>query len=300
MARERSERPERPRATVRALRFGTDGVRAVANTELTPAYVLDLGRAAARVLVDSAGGRGPILVGRDTRRSGPLLEGALAAGIAAEGVDVELLGVAPDPGRGPRLGVGAPAGGGDHGIPQPVLGQRGQALRGRRPQAPRRRRGPHRGRAPCAGRADRRGQRRRAHPPPPGCRRVVCRAPVPHVPLRRPGWGQGGRRRRQRCHEHRRTDRPRPPGGDRPPDPRRTGRHQHQRPLRRHVPGGGGGCGRRARRRCRSGLRRRRRPPDRGRPPRPGRRRRSPDGVARRRSEGERPAAPTTRSSSRS
>jgi phosphoglucosamine mutase len=80
-----------------SLRFGTDGVRGVANTELTPAYVLDLGRAAARVLARADGGPSTILVGRDTRRSGPLLEAALAAGIAAEGVDVELLGVLPTP-----------------------------------------------------------------------------------------------------------------------------------------------------------------------------------------------------------
>jgi phosphoglucosamine mutase len=80
-----------------SLRFGTDGVRGVANTELTPSYVLDLGRAAARVLARPGGERTTILVGRDTRRSGPLLEAALAAGIAAEGVDVDLLGVLPTP-----------------------------------------------------------------------------------------------------------------------------------------------------------------------------------------------------------
>jgi phosphoglucosamine mutase len=75
-----------------SLRFGTDGVRGVANTELTPDYVVALGRAAARVL-----GGGRIVVGRDTRRSGPLIEAALVAGLAAEGVDVELLGVVPTP-----------------------------------------------------------------------------------------------------------------------------------------------------------------------------------------------------------
>jgi phosphoglucosamine mutase len=77
------------------LRFGTDGVRGVANTELTPELVLALGRAAARVL--EAGRVGRVVIGRDTRRSGPLLEAALAAGFAAEGVDVELLGVVPTP-----------------------------------------------------------------------------------------------------------------------------------------------------------------------------------------------------------
>ena len=74
------------------LRFGTDGVRGVANTELTPEAVLALGRAAARVLGGPA-----LVVGRDTRRSGPLLSSALAAGVAAEGVDVIDLGVVPTP-----------------------------------------------------------------------------------------------------------------------------------------------------------------------------------------------------------
>jgi len=75
------------------LRFGTDGVRGVANADLTPELVLALGRAAVRVL----GRDHAFVIGRDTRRSGPLLEHALVAGIAAEGADVELLGVAPTP-----------------------------------------------------------------------------------------------------------------------------------------------------------------------------------------------------------
>lgn len=74
------------------LKFGTDGVRGVANTELTPDYVLALARAAAPVL-----GSRRVLIGRDTRRSGALLEAALAAGFASAGVDVELLGVVPTP-----------------------------------------------------------------------------------------------------------------------------------------------------------------------------------------------------------
>jgi phosphoglucosamine mutase len=57
--------------------------------------VLALGRAAARVLARP--GR-PFVIGRDTRLSGPMLEGALASGLASEGVDVELLGVLPTPG----------------------------------------------------------------------------------------------------------------------------------------------------------------------------------------------------------
>ena len=75
-----------------SLKFGTDGVRGVANAALTPSYVLNLGRAAARVL-----GADRVVIGRDTRRSGAMLESALAAGFASEGVDVELLGVVPTP-----------------------------------------------------------------------------------------------------------------------------------------------------------------------------------------------------------
>ena len=77
-----------------SLRFGTDGVRGVAGTDLTPELVLALGRAAARVL-GTAGV--PLVVGRDTRRSGPLLQAAFSAGVAAEGIDVVDLGVIPTP-----------------------------------------------------------------------------------------------------------------------------------------------------------------------------------------------------------
>lgn len=85
------------------LKFGTDGVRGVANTELTPELALALGRASARVLIDDADlddgavEERRVVIGRDTRISGPLLEAALAAGFASEGVDVTLLGVVPTP-----------------------------------------------------------------------------------------------------------------------------------------------------------------------------------------------------------
>lgn len=75
------------------LSFGTDGVRGVANRELTPTFVLALARAAAEVL-----GGGRWVVGRDTRRSGPLLQAALSAGLAAQGAEVVDLGVLPTPG----------------------------------------------------------------------------------------------------------------------------------------------------------------------------------------------------------
>ena len=75
--------------------FGTDGVRGVANRDLTPELALRLGRAAGHVL----GGPGnQIVVGRDTRRSGRMLESALAAGLCSVGVDVRLVGHVPTPG----------------------------------------------------------------------------------------------------------------------------------------------------------------------------------------------------------
>jgi phosphoglucosamine mutase len=75
--------------------FGTDGIRGVANKELTPELALRLGRAAGHVL----GGRGhSVVIGRDTRRSGRMLEGALAAGLCSVGVDVRLVGHIPTPG----------------------------------------------------------------------------------------------------------------------------------------------------------------------------------------------------------
>ena len=77
------------------LRFGTDGVRGVANRELTAELVLALGRAGGRVL---AGPGASFLIGRDTRASGPMLQAALTAGLTAEGVDVVDLGVLPTPG----------------------------------------------------------------------------------------------------------------------------------------------------------------------------------------------------------
>lgn len=75
-----------------ALRFGTDGVRAEAFTALTPAFVRALGTAASRAL-----GGDTIIVGRDTRESGPELQRAFAEGCAAEGVTVRDLGVVPTP-----------------------------------------------------------------------------------------------------------------------------------------------------------------------------------------------------------
>lgn len=75
------------------VRFGTDGIRGVANAELGAELVLALGRATARALPART-----FLVARDTRQSGPLLQAALSAGLASEGADVVDLGVLPTPG----------------------------------------------------------------------------------------------------------------------------------------------------------------------------------------------------------
>lgn len=75
--------------------FGTDGVRGVANRDLTPDLALALGRAAAAVLTHDGTG---VVVGRDTRVSGPMLEGALVAGLCSAGMDVKLAGIIPSPG----------------------------------------------------------------------------------------------------------------------------------------------------------------------------------------------------------
>lgn len=74
--------------------FGTDGVRGVANKELTPDLALALGRAAGSVLAPDGG---HVIVGRDTRLSGPMLEAALVAGLCSAGVDTRLAGVLPTP-----------------------------------------------------------------------------------------------------------------------------------------------------------------------------------------------------------
>ncbi len=77
--------------------FGTDGVRGVANEFLTPELAFALGRAGGYVLA-THGDRRPVVVGRDTRCSGPMLEAALCAGICSIGLDVLQLGIVPTPG----------------------------------------------------------------------------------------------------------------------------------------------------------------------------------------------------------
>lgn len=76
--------------------FGTDGVRGVANTELTASIAYDLGRAGAYVLTEGAH-KPKILVAKDTRISGDMLESALIAGILSVGAEAVVLGVVPTP-----------------------------------------------------------------------------------------------------------------------------------------------------------------------------------------------------------
>ena len=77
--------------------FGTDGVRGVAGADLTCELAMKIGRGAAAVLTGSTGHRPRILIGKDTRQSGDMLEAALTAGLCSVGADVESLGVVPTP-----------------------------------------------------------------------------------------------------------------------------------------------------------------------------------------------------------
>lgn len=77
--------------------FGTDGVRGKANTELTPELAFKLGKAGAYVL-GKRQEKAKIVIGKDTRISGDMLEAALAAGICSMGVDVLKAGILPTPG----------------------------------------------------------------------------------------------------------------------------------------------------------------------------------------------------------
>ena len=78
--------------------FGTDGIRGVANTELTPELAVGLGRALVRTLREEGFARPIVTVGRDPRPSGEMLEAALVAGVTSAGGDVIPLGILPTPG----------------------------------------------------------------------------------------------------------------------------------------------------------------------------------------------------------
>lgn len=77
--------------------FGTDGARGVAITELTCETAMNIGRAAALVLTKTTNKKPKILIGKDTRISGDVLEAALVAGICSVGADAHILGVVPTP-----------------------------------------------------------------------------------------------------------------------------------------------------------------------------------------------------------
>ena len=77
--------------------FGTDGIRRIANTELTPELVYKVAKAGAYVLAKHLDHAPTILIGRDTRLSGTLIESAMTAGFLSYGANVKILGVMPTP-----------------------------------------------------------------------------------------------------------------------------------------------------------------------------------------------------------
>ena len=77
--------------------FGTDGVRGIANEKLDVELALAISRAAGMIIKNETEGKPKVIVGRDTRLSGTMLEAAVAAGLSSVGCDVELLGVVPTP-----------------------------------------------------------------------------------------------------------------------------------------------------------------------------------------------------------
>ena len=116
--------------------FGTDGVRGVANVHpMTTEIAMQIGRAIA-FLVKNGDRRHHIVIGKDTRLSGYMLENALAAGICSMGVDVLLVGPAAHPGHRLHHHLHARRRrGGDLRLPQSLSGQRHQDLLRRRLQA---------------------------------------------------------------------------------------------------------------------------------------------------------------------
>ena len=94
--------------------FGTDGIRGIANRDLSLRRATEVGMALAEVIRSEHPGERPaVVIGRDTRLSGDMLQSALAGGLMAGGADVVLLGVIPTPGGG--LPYRAEKGGGGRG-----------------------------------------------------------------------------------------------------------------------------------------------------------------------------------------
>ncbi|MCL4416216.1 MAG: phosphoglucosamine mutase [Actinobacteria bacterium] len=77
--------------------FGTDGIRGIANENLTPEFALKVGKAVSKFLI-SGGKKGKILIGKDSRPSGDFLEASLSAGILSSGSDVYRAGILSTPG----------------------------------------------------------------------------------------------------------------------------------------------------------------------------------------------------------
>ncbi|MEO7118754.1 MAG: phosphoglucosamine mutase, partial [Candidatus Limnocylindrales bacterium] len=84
--------------------FGTDGIRGVANVDLRPQHAFALGRATGHRLL---AGKGPLIVGQDTRRSGDMLVASVVAGATSMGSDVHRLGICPTPALSFVTGAGA-------------------------------------------------------------------------------------------------------------------------------------------------------------------------------------------------
>jgi phosphoglucosamine mutase len=78
--------------------FGTDGIRGIANADLRPELAFKIGRAGAAIIAQRHAAERPILVGRDTRVSGSMLEAAIVAGITSTGRNVTTVGIVPTPG----------------------------------------------------------------------------------------------------------------------------------------------------------------------------------------------------------
>ena len=77
--------------------FGTDGIRGLANVDLTAEIALDVAVAAAHILVENSNDRPRAIVGQDSRASGEFLEAAVVAGLTSAGVDVYRVGIVPTP-----------------------------------------------------------------------------------------------------------------------------------------------------------------------------------------------------------
>ena len=78
--------------------FGTDGIRGIANKEITPFLALKTGIAVAKILTkNTKNKKAKIFIGKDTRISSDMIESSLAAGLTAMGCDVVLLGIVPTP-----------------------------------------------------------------------------------------------------------------------------------------------------------------------------------------------------------